>query len=176
MLDHGQGAIFPTNYSQVKPSNMAGFTLIELMVIIAILGILFSAATPSVRTMFINHEADGLLSELELDIQFARNQAITRTNLIMIRPINGNWNTGWQVIDGIEVLRQRGSTDLPIADLGGLTSDDYSTSNPLTFDRQGRVDTAGEFRIQVPGCTGERNITLSIQFLGQIVVSRADCT
>ena len=154
----------------------SGFTLIELMIIIAILGVLFAVAQPSMKTMLVNHQADSLVSELELDVQFARNMAINRTSIISIRPLGGSWGNGWRIRDdGVnETLRERGSASLPKAEQGGITSS-FTTGAPLSFDAQGKVIRTGNFNVNVPGCSGKRNTTLHIQFLGQIVIKRVAC-
>ena len=76
-----------TGSGRVELAHSAGFTFIELMITLAIMGILVTTITPEVKTMFVNREADTLSSQLEVDIQFARNQAFTRTRDITVRAI-----------------------------------------------------------------------------------------
>ena len=104
--------------SSVKSRLNRGFTLIELMIVIAIVGIIFAMTFPAVSRMIVNHHADSLVSELELDIQFARNLAITNTNPIFVLPLGGDWNNGWLIRDNFTnaLQRQRGSIDRPIAE------------------------------------------------------------
>lgn len=161
---------------QVKPS-ARGFTLIELMIVITVLSVMASLLSPTIGTMVRNHHADNLLSELELDIQFARNLSISNTNETELTPLDNDWNNGWVIRDRFtnEVLRQRGSITNPIAEWGGVSSTSYSSGNPLIFDAQGRAKTAGSFKVNVPGCQGKRLATLEIKFLGQIMVKRTQC-
>ena len=158
----------------VKPHS--GFTLVELMIVIAIMGILFAAAAPFSRTMYVNQTADKAVSTLELDIQYARNHAINKNRRVSVRPINSDWNTGWEVSGEatVRTVRQSGSSKNPMANNGGITST-YKTSAPLYIDNQGRVEATGRFRVSIPGCKGKRVATLYIQFLGQIVVKKESC-
>jgi type IV fimbrial biogenesis protein FimT len=159
---------------------MTGFTLVELMIVIAIFGILFSMASPSIATMFVNREADTLLAELEVDIQFARNQAISNTDsqvgeIVSITPISNDWSIGWKISQGASTLRQRGSLANPRTATGNITSSTYSQGAPLRFDLYGHALQAGRFSIAVPGCTGDREADLLIQSLGQVLISRGPC-
>lgn len=176
---YGHSTQKPSQFKEVKPAT-TGFTLVELMIVIAILGILFAAASPSISVMFINQEADSLLAELEVDIQFARNQAISNSDskvgdIVSITPINNDWNIGWRIVQGTTVLRQRGSLANPRTDTGNITSPTYSQGAPLRFDLYGHVLQPGSFRITVPNCTGERKTTLLIQSLGQVLIRREQC-
>ncbi len=161
-----------TASNRVELAHSAGFTFIELMITLAIMGILVTTITPEVKTMFVNREADTLSSQLEVDIQFARNQAFTRTRDITVRAISGDWSIGWEVIDNGKALRKRGSTTSPMTQSGNITS---SYTN-LVFNTQGRAESSGNFKIQVPYCTGNRRITLKIQSLGQLIIEREKCT
>lgn len=160
--------------TNVRPDE--GFTLIELMIVIAIMGVLFTAAAPFSRTVYVNRTADRTISALELDLIYARNHAINKNRQVSVQPIDSDWNTGWEVIEVAtrKILRHSGSLDSPMAINGGITST-YTAFTPLFIDNQGRFEATGRFQINIPGCTGDRNVTLQIQFLGQIVIRRENC-
>lgn len=56
----------------------AGFTIVELLIGIAILGILAAIATPSFTESIARRRLDGIANELSTDLQFTRSEAISK--------------------------------------------------------------------------------------------------
>ena len=54
----------------------AGFTLIELMVVVAILTTLLMLAVPSFNDSLARRRVEGIATELAADLQYARTQAV----------------------------------------------------------------------------------------------------
>jgi type IV fimbrial biogenesis protein FimT len=85
-----------------------GFTLVELMITLAILAIIISMAGPSFVTMINNNRATGATNDLIASFQLARTEAIKRNETVLIQSKNGiNWSDGHriQVSSTSEVLR-----------------------------------------------------------------------
>lgn len=152
-----------------------GFTLIELMIVIAIAAILMSTAVPAMKTFTLNKQASSLLRELQQDIVYARNQAISSSENVTLRPLANNWDNGWEILQDTTVILTRGSTNSPIAETGTISSG-YTLTNPLIFDRRGRSSTSDSIKIDVAGCTGNREYTLSINNIGQVIVVTSTCS
>jgi type IV fimbrial biogenesis protein FimT len=61
-----------------------GFTLIELIVTIAVAGVLLSLVIPSFQDLLAKQRVEGLMSELGTDLQFARSEAVTRNSDVRV--------------------------------------------------------------------------------------------
>jgi type IV fimbrial biogenesis protein FimT len=87
-------------------SKSSGFTLIEVMVVVAIAAILATLAIPSFTAFINSTRQTALVSELVADLNFARNEAVKRNarTLVCARNAAGtacsngtNWSVGWLV-------------------------------------------------------------------------------
>lgn len=82
-----------------------GFTLIELMVTIAVLGILLSIAIPSFQNMVLNSRITAQANQAITALNYARSEAIKRAAPATVCSTNNgtacagstNWSTGWMV-------------------------------------------------------------------------------
>ncbi|MHB1273187.1 MAG: GspH/FimT family pseudopilin [Rhodanobacter sp.] len=82
-----------------------GFSLIELMVTLAVAAILASIAIPSFRTYVLNVRRDSVVDGLVASLHYARNQALNldqNTTLCAGNPgiscLGGAWADGWEVV------------------------------------------------------------------------------
>lgn len=76
----------------------SGFTLIELMVTVALVAILLAVAVPSFTTYQRNAELTSFTNTLLSGINAARGEAIKRGMNAMVVPTDGvDWNNGWVV-------------------------------------------------------------------------------
>jgi len=67
-----------------------GFTLLELMTIIAIVGILVAVAAPSFTDSIARRRLEGVANELSADLQYAKSQAAAiNTNVSLVTTAHG---------------------------------------------------------------------------------------
>jgi type IV fimbrial biogenesis protein FimT len=83
----------------------AGFTIIELMVTVALVGTLAAYALPSLKILITNQRVRGVSSDLVASLIFARSEAIKRNAQVSLVPNGGDWAAGWTVQAGGTTLR-----------------------------------------------------------------------
>ena len=122
---------------RMGPTGSLGFTVIELLVILTVAAILFSAAIPNLTPFVQNNRSAAQINELQTALSLARSEAVKRNNNVSVcKSSDGascgghadHWHHGWIVFvdndsDGVidepdEILRVH----------PGLTG-----SNTLTF-------------------------------------------
>jgi len=93
----------------------SGFTLIELMITLAIAGILLAVGIPSFNSIITSNRLTTYANELVTALNLARSEAIRRGVQVTMSTGNtgGNWGSGWTiftdsngngVLDGADVL------------------------------------------------------------------------
>ncbi len=95
-------------------SNIKGFTLVELMVTIAIAAILITIGAPSLNGLYQSTRADTSIKQIHQALHFARNQAVTLGQNITVCPKNGdqcnNGENNWK--DGLIVFIDNNRDDV----------------------------------------------------------------
>lgn len=146
-----------------------GFTLIELMVVIAVFGILASLAIPSFTSSIQKSKADTEVSDLMRGLNYARLEAIDRGVTIRIRPKDAGsvWTTDLAVYDGTgnaaNVLR-----DVPGMSSGATLTLGTTTSN-IDFNNLGGLAAPGS-AVVMAYVMGAESRTVRVCLNGRIVL------
>jgi len=160
-----------------------GFTLVELMVTLAVLAIVLSIAVPSFADFIRSNRAESQRAVLVSSLGLARSEAIRRGTQVRVSPISGtNWTNGWRVwvdsngnssYDSGEAIKEFA------AFTGGNTLS--STVSPIIFSAQGYQSsvtvgntTTLQFRVGASFCTLERDI--KVNHLGRVSTERRTCS
>lgn len=76
-----------------------GFTLVELMIALAVLAIMVAIATPSFREISLNNRSSSSINNLLADLSMARSEAVKVARTASVAALGGDWNTGWEVFE-----------------------------------------------------------------------------
>jgi type IV fimbrial biogenesis protein FimT len=79
-----------------------GFTLVELMVTIAIAAILMGVAIPSFTSVITRSRLTANTNEFITSLNLARSEAIKRGQHVVVKKTGSNWENGWQVFVDID--------------------------------------------------------------------------
>lgn len=156
-----------------------GFTLLELMVTLGVAAILVTVGVPGFISVVQNSRATTHTNELVTALNFARSAATQRGAAVTIcRSTTGtaceiggtDWSTGWVVVsaDG-ELLRTWPARSGGAGIVRGSV-------DALQFQPRGSVNSAADFDIAVPDCTGNQGREVEINIAGRISVTRVDCS
>lgn len=81
------------------------FTLIELMITLAIASVLLCIAIPSWKELQQQQQTKTVLQQLINTLAFARTTAIISHQKVLISPKNNDWREGWAVIKNQQIIR-----------------------------------------------------------------------
>lgn len=127
-----------------RHTNSKGFTLIELMVTIAVLLIAIAIAAPNLANMVQRNRLQTTADNLAEALRMARNETIDSGELIAVQPISSaDWGSGWKLVQDVDTL----STRIPRSEFqfkSGLLNDNvapvaFSATSiaEITFNRDG---------------------------------------
>jgi type IV fimbrial biogenesis protein FimT len=127
---HGTGQKFQT-----------GFTVLELMITISIVGILLAAGVPSFQSFSQQQQMKAAVARLQNDLMMARSEAVHLSTRVVTCPGDpalgctgaSEWNTGWIVFVDDNADRQRQPSERIVRRGEGL-------ENMQVWSSSGRTD------------------------------------
>ena len=78
-----------------------GFTIVEILLVIVIMGVLLTIAAPSFVSFTANQKVNTASFELYAAMMFARSEAIKRRQDVTVAPVSGDWKNGWTVVTNV---------------------------------------------------------------------------
>lgn len=132
----------------------SGFTLLELMVTVAVAAILATLAAPSFRQYILNQRIKSASSDLVSALSLARSEAITRNCNVNVVQAGGTWMGGWAVSTDATSC---GSTATQLftheAFNSGISITASGSPTTITYGRGGRTTTGATVFTMGPATT-----------------------
>ena len=95
------------------PGGECGFTLVELMVVVALVAVITSTAAPGLSAFASGQRAKAMTLDLSSDLLYARSEALKRNAVVTITPRSSQWSSGWAVsTGGNDILTRQASADV----------------------------------------------------------------
>lgn len=175
-----------------RPTGASGFTILELMITVAVLAILLGIAVPSFTEIIRQNRLSTQTNDLLTATAVARSEAVKRGARVSICPANGNtcsgvseWSSGWLVftddgatpgsLDAGEVILQRwpaaSAQSLNVTNTQGLTSVSYEGTGATTL---AAVETTFTI-VNVPCSNPEGQRTVTVARAGRASAARGNC-
>ena len=145
-------------------TRVKGFTLVELMVVVALLAIAATIAMPGFQSMIQNNRLTDTTNTLLTGLQLARSEAVTTRSTITVCGANTAQNdcsnsTDWS--NGA-VLKQ-GSTLLRVIPIDSADVSVASSTNNVQYNSNGTANAAATLTISDSrGSASQRTITVNV--------------
>jgi type IV fimbrial biogenesis protein FimT len=176
-----------------------GFTLVELMVTLAVAAVVLGIAVPSFTQSMRNNNSIAAGSELSVAINYARSEAVKRAKRVSLCASSDglaclaadNWKEGWMVFvddaatDGAAVTVGtvlRYWDELPVninvsAVKGASINIQYLryTSTGVIARLNGADIDSRKFTVYVDGCIGKSSQEITIGLSGMVNPKKIDC-
>lgn len=81
----------------IAPGRISGFTLLELMITVAVMAVLLGLAMPSMRDFILASQTTSQFNNMMGNLNMARAEAAKSGNSVRVSAVDGDWNSGWQI-------------------------------------------------------------------------------
>jgi len=154
-----------------------GFTLVELMVTLAVAAIILGFAVPSFQALVENNRVTSEANRLLGAMQFARSEAVRLGETVSLSAVSNDFNNGWCVhrtanCTGSNILRQFAAPASAFSSAAASVS--FSARGERTPQAGGNIVIS----VQPTDCdVGEvaRRSTVTVGLSGLVRLTRGDC-
>jgi type IV fimbrial biogenesis protein FimT len=162
----------------------SGFTLIELMITVSILGILLGIGLPSFVTFINNNKITAEANSLIYSLQMARSEAIKRgTDVQVSLAFINDWNSlsGWKVIADTNVNHgYTGNTHFDDILMQRDPPENAKMNRNIYFNARGALTRSGNkpfvVTLKPADCDNIASRIISIAPSGRVNIEHGDCS
>jgi type IV fimbrial biogenesis protein FimT len=145
----------------------AGFTMIEMLVAMGVLGILIAVAGPALSGMASSQQVRSASYDIYSTLTHARSEALTRNASVTVAPTEGDWARGWTITDSGGTVLHRQSAYSRVT---------LSGPAQIIFSAEGRPSsTATPFAFSAPDVDATNFRCVRLRLNGRSTITRGPC-
>ena len=139
-----------------------GFTIIEILLVVVIMGILGMIAAPSFVSFTSGQKVKTASFDLYAALMFARSEAIKRRKCISVIPTTGSdWTTGWKVQEVADAVTcvPVPATDPVVRSQDSLSGVVMAGATQIVYRLDGRLTTSAAQGVLIQPQTADASIS-----------------
>ncbi len=161
-----------------------GFTIVELVVTLAVLSIILVWAVPSFRSITQNARVTSQANEFITSLNLARSEALKRQVPVSIAAASGGtiaseFGNGWSVFVDFDGDGAVDASDITLATnaglQGGLTLNSVNDISSLTYRADGTIAASRSFQVRIAECRGMAARDVVVSRIGHAQVTTVSC-
>jgi type IV fimbrial biogenesis protein FimT len=176
-----------TEFSQLLGRSQRGFTLLELMFTITVLGILLGLAVPNFKETVRNNRLISQNNEFIGALNFARSEALKRSDSVSACASTDqatcsnatDWSTGFIVFVDVNANGSKDATELLLQAFPAVPDEFTMNATNRSFLRFGSSGTSSAgaevFNLVRTGCTGMHARRIDVTVVGRISTATWAC-
>lgn len=172
--------------SRALVSRTLGFTLVELMITLAVLAILVGLATPSFRDFTRSNQVTAANNDLVTALNLARSEALRRSTGVTVCPSTdgaacgtaADWKSGWIVFEDAAGNGVVPSADKVVQKWGSINGNIQiaTASANIQYQSTGSAVNAAGLDVSYTSCTGQRRRHIQVSGAGTISTQIQTCS
>lgn len=171
----------------VTPNKQRGVNLIELVVVLTVLGIALAVGAPALVEVIARNSADAQAKRLASGINFARSQAVNKSQMVSVARVGNtanDWSQGWQVFtdaNPADAAQFNAATDVLLRNFDGIAGEytvrsDAATPTLITFNPKGLRADAGIADRVIALCETDRTTNIpgfriTVNRIGRVTIT-----
>jgi len=155
-----------------------GFTLVELLITIAVLAVILVLATPSFTGIINNNRITKATNELAASFAYARSEAVRRNGRIHLVPPTGDWSDGYKIgIDSTADNDLEDNTDIVLRNVPAqhATVTVNGTDTYVVYGQTGSAESSTKFKFTADSAD-TRVLTLNLSGSHSLCIEKGGTT